>query len=214
MDKNPRILVFASGSKEGGGSGFRELVYNSHTRILPAEIAAVISNYENGGVRKYADDLGITFRYFPKPFTAERYQEIVAEFNPDLVALSGWLKYTAGLDPRKTINIHPGPLPDFGGKGMYGHHVHEEVIKAYKRGEVKCSAVCMHFVTDEYDRGPVFFRFPVLITDDDTPDTLGARVNKVEHCWQSYITNLVVYGKIYWDGKDPNSLVVPDGVPI
>jgi len=95
---------------------------------------------------------------------------------------------------------------------MYGHHVHEAAIQAYKKGEIQHTEVCMHFVTDEYDKGPVFFRYRIYIRPDDTADTLGARVNKIEHAWQSYITNLVVNGEIYWDGKNPDSLVVPDWI--
>jgi folate-dependent phosphoribosylglycinamide formyltransferase PurN len=67
----------------------------------------------------------------------------------------------------------------------------------------------MHFVTDKYDRGPVFFRYPVLIRPDEMPESLGARVNKIEHTWQSFITNLVLNGEISWDGVDPKSLTVP-----
>ena len=114
------------------------------------------------------------------------------------------------MNPQKTINIHPGPLPHFGGPGMYGHHVHETVIQAYKEGKIQNSEVCMHFVTEEYDKGPVFFWYPVLIRPDDDADSLGARVNKIEHAWQSFVTNLVVTGQIRWDGKNTKSLVVPD----
>jgi phosphoribosylglycinamide formyltransferase-1 len=92
---------------------------------------------------------------------------------------------------------------------MYGHHVHEAVIQAYRQGEIKYSEVCMHFVTEEYDQGPVFFRYPILIRPDDDADSLGSRVNKIEHGWQSFITNLVVHRQIYWDGKNHNSLRVP-----
>lgn len=208
-----KIIVFASGSKDGGGSGFQELVENSKTGVLNGEIAAVISNYENGGVRHRADKLGVPFVYFPGPFTIEEYQKIVDQFNPDLISLSGWLKLTRGLNPAKTINIHPGSLPRFGGNGMYGHYVHEAVIEAYKNGEVTESAVIMHFVTEKFDDGPVFFRYPVLVRKDDTAETLAGRVNKIEHCWQSWITNLVLSGQIRWDGKDPKNLIVPDWYP-
>ncbi len=201
--KKPRILVFNSGS----GSGFQELVENSKTGVLNAEIVGLITNDEKYTCIQRAEKLGI-----PVTIMDNRYQEIMRYFQPDFVALSGWLKKVPmGIfNPKTTINIHPGPLPDFGGPGMYGHHVHEAVIKAYKDGHVKNSEVCMHFVTDEYDKGPVFFRYPVLIRPDDTADTLGARVNKIEHGWQSFVTNLVVNGKIYWDGKNPESLLVPE----
>ena len=198
----PKLLVFASGTAEGGGSGFQELAENARAGVLRAEIVGVVSNHEYGGVRQKADALDIPFIYFPSPWTAEGYQKIVRESGAEWIALSGWIKMVAGLDPRRTFNIHPGPLPEFGGPGLYGHKVHEAVLEAYRAGKIKNSAVSMHFVTDKYDKGPVFFEYPVPIEPDDTPDTLAARVNQAEHEWQSRITDLVVNGEISWDGKD------------
>jgi phosphoribosylglycinamide formyltransferase-1 len=134
----------------------------------------------------------------------------VHTFPHDFIALSGWLKLVVGLNPGITFNIHPGPLPEFGGPGMYGHHVHEAVLKAFRAGKITHSAVSMHFVTPEYDKGPVFFRMPVKIEDSDTAESLGHRVNEVEHAWQSHITGLVVSRAIYWDGENPSSLHVPE----
>lgn len=176
-----RLLVFASGSPTGGGSGSRELVENSRAGVVQAAIVGVISNHAEGGVARLAQELDIPFQHMPKPYLAEAYRELVKRFDADYVSLSGWLKPVHGLDPARTINIHPGPLPAFGGKGMYGHHVHEAVHAAYRRGEIAHSAVTMHFVTERYDEGPTFFEYPVLIRPDDTPDSIAARVNKIEH---------------------------------
>ncbi len=68
----------------------------------------------------------------------------------------------------------------------------------------------MHFVTDKYDDGPVFFSYPVPIKPTDTRETLASRVNATEHAWQPFITNLVVHGQISWDGKDPKSQKIPN----
>ena len=206
-----RLLIFASGTVEGGGFGFKKLVENARVGTLQAEIVGVVSNHEHGGVRQKVDTLDIPFVFFQGPWTAEEYQRIVRENRADYVALSGWLKIVPGLDPRRTINIHPGPLPQFGGAGLYGHRVHEAVFAAYRGGKIKHSAVSMHFVTKEYDRGPVFFEYPVEIRADHTAETLAARVNAIEHEWQSRITDMVVRGDISWDGKDPASLKVPEG---
>lgn len=208
----PKILVFASGSAQGGGSGFENLVHaTSGGGTLEAEIIGVVSNHEHGGVRKRADKLGVPLVHFPSPWTAGRYRKIARESGAEFFALSGWLKRVAGLDPRVTFNIHPGPLPEFGGDGMYGHRVHEAVIAAFKRREITHSAVCMHFVTPEYDRGPCFFRFDVRIHTNDTSDSIGERVNKWEHHWQPEITNLVVHREIRWDGANERSLRWPLG---
>ena len=209
MEKKPRLLVFASGSKDGGGSGFKNLVEATHSGVLQAEIIGVVSNHAHGGVREKADALRIPFTHFNGGSAAE-YQNLIAKLKPDFIALSGWLKLVAGLDPKTTFNIHPGPLPQFGGPGLYGHFVHEAVLEAFKRGEVTRSAASMHFVTDEYDEGPVFFQQPVEILPDDTADTLAKRVNEAEHHWQPIVTNAVVQGQIIWDGQNKNSLTTID----
>lgn len=206
MQSKPRILVLASGDKTGGGSGFQELVEFSRTEppVLKAQIVAVVSNHEQGGVSRRAQALAVAFEHWPGPsFTADGYQFLAAKYRADFIMCSGWLKLVQGLNPRRTVNIHPGPLPEFGGQGMYGHHVHEAVIKAYRQGRVKQSAVSMHFVTDSgsdktaYDKGPVFFRLPVLIRPEDTAETLAARVNEKERAWQAHVLNLVVHRLIH-----------------
>jgi phosphoribosylglycinamide formyltransferase-1 len=202
-----KVLVFASGDKEGGGSGFQKLVEATKSGVLQANVVGVVSNHATGGVFKRAQKLDVPFFYFTGPFMAMEYQRYVYRTGADFIALSGWLKLVKGLPPDRTINIHPGPLPDFGGPGMYGHHVHEAVLAAFKRGEITHSEVCMHFVTAEYDRGPVFFRCKVKLLPDDTAESIATRVNKVEHEFQSYFTNQVVTGQIYWDGKNRESLV-------
>ncbi len=208
-----RILVFASGDEKGGGSGFQELVEFSRTNppVLDAQIIGVISNHPQGGVRKRADALHIPFGYWAGPFDAKGYRTFVETYQADFVMCSGWLKFVRGLDPAKTINIHPGPLPRFGGTGMYGHYVHEAIMAAYHRGEITQSAVTLHFVDDvAYDNGPIIFQMPVLIRPDDNAETLAKRVNEKERAWQSYILNLVVHRHIYLkDGK----VVYKSGVP-
>ncbi len=195
-----RVLVFASGDPKGGGSGFQELVEFSRTNppVLDAQIIGVISNHENGGVRRKADALHIPFGYWPGPFDAKEYRSFVEKYRADFVMCSGWLKFVRGLDPARTVNIHPGPLPRFGGAGMYGHYVHEAVMAAYRQGEITQSAVSMHFVDEKaYDHGPIIFQMPVLIRPEDDAESLAKRVNEKERAWQSYILNLVVHQQIY-----------------
>jgi phosphoribosylglycinamide formyltransferase 1 len=209
MEKKEIILVFASGDAEGGGSGFQEMVEYSRTDppVLDAKIVGVVSNHARGGVWARAGVLEIPFEYWPGPYMADGYWRFFGKYRADYVMCSGWLKAVKGLDPATTINIHPGPLDyenpakHFGGKGRWGHHVHEAVIKAFSKmdldeNSVYQSAVTMHFVTEEYDRGPIFFQRPVFIRPDDTAETLAKRVNEVERTWQSIILNLVVHKHI------------------
>ena len=212
----PKILTLASGTKTGGGSGFQEMVEYSRTTppMLDAEIVAVVSNHEEGGVYKRAKALEVPFEYWPGQFTAEGYQTLVKKYQADFVMCSGWLKYVRGLDPSKVINIHPGPTKGFGGPGFFGHHVHEAVMAAYRRGEISQSAVTIHYATEEgdnkegYDKGPVIFQLPVLIRLEDMTETLAARVNEVERAWQSYVLNLVVHGLIHLEKDDAGWRVV------
>ena len=211
-----KVLVFASGDEKGGGSGFQELVEFSRTHppVLDAQIVGVISNHENGGVRRRADALRIPFEFWPGPYDGKRYRAFVEKYRTDFVMCSGWLKFVRGLDPAKTINIHPGPLPRFGGAGMYGHHVHEGVMAAYRRDEITQSAVTMHFVDEAaYDHGPIIFQMPVLIRPEDDAESLAKRVNEKERAWQSHILNLVVHrhiylkeGQVVYEGDAPRRL--------
>jgi phosphoribosylglycinamide formyltransferase-1 len=205
MQRNkPNILVFASGTKTGGGSGFETMVRAARAEPpgLDAWICAVVTNHCGGGVWQKAQALGVHAEYWVGPYTATGYQNFVTYFNADYVMLSGWLKLVAGLDPARTINIHPGPLPRFGGPNLYGHLVHEAVLAAYHRGEVSHSAVTMHFVDEKYDRGPTFFAFPVPIEPGDTPETLAAKVNRAEHEWQPRVLNYVVQGQVRLAGRE------------
>ena len=215
----PHVLVFASGTKTGGGSGFETMVRASRARppLLDAWICGVITNHVDGGVWHKAQALGVRCEYWVGPYTANGYQNFVKYFNPDYVMLSGWLKLVSGLDPTRTINIHPGPLPRFGGPNLYGHFVHEAVLAAYQRGELTHTAVTLHFVDEVYDRGPVFFAHPVPIEPGDTPETLAARVNLAEHEWQPRVLNYVVHqqvrlvdGRVVYETEELKRLLRPE----
>ncbi|MBI2612474.1 hypothetical protein HYW59_01520 [Candidatus Kaiserbacteria bacterium] len=219
----PKLVIFASGTKDGGGSGFENLVKATKTRVLDAEIVAVVSNHEHGGVRERADRIGIPFIYFDPSQHSNilknvgmLYQEIVQKAGAEWAALSGWLKKVKGLDPKRTFNIHPALLSQlnhrFGGKGMYGKHIHEAVKAALDAGEISESGFTMHFVTDEMDRGPAFFEHRVSLKKGMSAEEIAKAVNVEEHKRQPKITNLVVHGHIHWDGKDPKTLVVPPDI--
>jgi len=120
------------------------------------------------------------------------------------------------LETARTINIHPGPLPQFSGPKFYGHFVHEAVMAAYHRGEITHSAVTMHFADEVYDRGPIFFVWPVQIYDGDTVETLAKRVNRDEHYWQSRVLNYVVHeqvrlvnGRVEYESEELKRLLMP-----
>ena len=212
----PKLLVFATGTKTGGGSGFENLVEATKSGVLDAEIVVVVSNQERGAVRQRAGQLNVPFIYFSGPYDAENYQKIVRDSGATWVALSGWLKIVHGLDPAKTFNIHPALLSQlgarFGGKGMYGKRLHEAVKAAFDAEEIPESGFTMHFVTDEVDRGPVFFEHRAPLKKGMSVEDIERVVRAAEHEWQPRITNMVVREKIHWDGKNPATLVVPANI--
>ena len=228
----PKLIVFSSGIKDGGGSGFENLVEAARLRqgsgeanerpVLDADIVAVVSNQENGNVRERADKLGIPFIHFnPSQHSnilqnvRTSYREIIESTGAEWVALSGWLRQVQGLDPAKTFNIHPALLSQlggrFGGHGMYGKRLHEAVKAALDAGEITDSGFTMHFVTDEMDRGPVFFEHHVPLKKGMSAGDIERAIKAAEHEWQPKISNMVVHGQIHWDGRDLKTLVVPTG---
>jgi phosphoribosylglycinamide formyltransferase-1 len=176
----PRLGVLASGR----GSNFVALL-DAHARgDLPARTAVVISNNSRAGALEHARKAGI-----PAAHISSRTHEDVGkaildclvEHDVSVVVLAGYMKL---LDPRvlgrfegRVVNIHPAPLPRFGGKGMYGMHVHEAVLAA----GVETSGPTVHLATGAYDEGPTLGHTPVSVRPDDTPDTLAARVLEAEH---------------------------------
>lgn len=179
-----RIAVFASGR----GSTFRAIqqVLES-TPDAPATIVLCVSNNPHPGVFEHAEEAGIeTVRLSPKMFaTEEEYADVLAQVLQDrgvrMLVLAGYMRrlpasIVASFRGR-ILNIHPALLPKFGGKGMYGMHVHEAVIAAGERD----SGPTVHLVDEEYDTGPIVAQEHVPVLPDDTPETLAARVLAVEH---------------------------------
>lgn len=212
-----KVLVFATGTATGGASGAENLIQRSKIDDLGVEIVAIVSNHPHGGAYRVAQKNSVPFHHFSSgTWSAAEYQQIFRRFPHDIVALSGWLKPVRGNDRTRTINIHPARLPRFGGHGMFGDNIHRAVLDAFKKGQVRYSAVSMHFVPDydeaEYDRGPVFFEYWVPIEDGDTPESLKRRVNIAEHHFQPYITSLVANGHIRWDIGN-NKVIVPPCYP-
>ena len=147
---------------------------------LNAEVVVVISSRSTvAGVEK-ARQAGLNAKIirtkdYPDidEFSKVIEQELTAT-EVDLVIQGGWLclwKIPARFE-NKVMNIHPALLPSFGGKGMWGHHVHEAVLRA----GCKVSGCTVHFCTNEYDNGPIIVQRCCPVKDDDTPDTLAARV--------------------------------------
>ncbi|QEL14299.1 phosphoribosylglycinamide formyltransferase [Limnoglobus roseus] len=172
-----RLVVLISGS----GTTLQNFIDRTRDGRLDATILGVISSKPGvlGVERARAAGLPVAF-VEPKPRDtfSERVFDVVRTFSPDLVCLAGWL-HLVTIPPdfrRKVVNIHPSLLPAFGGKGMYGHHVHEAVLKA---GE-PVSGCTVHYADDTYDTGPIILQRSVPVLSDDTPDALAKRVFEAE----------------------------------
>lgn len=150
---------------------------------LAAQVVLVVASAECPGCGKArAAGLPVTLvdrRQYASPESfSEALSAVVLAARPDLVALAGFLQlwhFPRELDGR-VMNIHPALLPSFGGKGMYGHHVHEAVLRA----GCKVSGCTVHFCNHEYDRGPIIVQRCAPVLEGDTPDTLAARVFEQE----------------------------------
>lgn len=200
----PKLLIFASGTKTGGGSGFEKLVLNEKVGILNAEIIGVVTNHRNGGVAKISDKYGVhkiitseslDLRKSESNNVLNIYSDIFTVYKPDYVMLSGWIfRIPAPFCGTNILNIHPGPIVDGIDKGKYGKFIHEAIIKAFKEHKIFYTGVTIHIVDKIYDNGKIIFFNRIEILDNDTPETLAARVNEIEHKWQSYVLNCYMHG--------------------
>jgi phosphoribosylglycinamide formyltransferase 1 len=183
MSSRVRLAVFISGS----GTNLQSIIDRCADGTIPAEVALVVSSSPEAYGLVRAEKAGIeTAVYrrkdFPDGQAADDHLLGLLENNRiDVIALAGYLKMVApAVISRyrgRVVNIHPGLLPKYGGKGMYGHFVHEAVIKA---GE-KETGVTVHVVDEVYDHGAVLACEKVPVFPEDTPDELAGRVLKVEH---------------------------------
>lgn len=147
---------------------------------LDADIVRVVSSRADAYGVERAQRAGLPVTVVPKstPSFSEAVFAAVREAQPDLVVMGGWLQLLRIPDDfrHRVLNIHPSLLPAFGGKGMYGHHVHEAVL-AYGAKWTGCTA---HFADDTYDTGPIIVQKVVPVRDDDTPESLMDRVYAAE----------------------------------
>jgi phosphoribosylglycinamide formyltransferase-1 len=168
----------------GGGTTLRNLLDKIQSESLPVEIRLVISSSPTARGLDFATSAGIPTLVIEKQkgFTDAAFSDAVfapsRAANVRYVIMAGYLKHVL-IPPdfeKRVLNIHPALLPAFGGKGMYGHHVHEAVIAA---GATE-SGCTVHYVDNEYDHGPIILHRKVPVLPGDTPSTLQARVFSAE----------------------------------
>ena len=184
----------------GSGTTLQNLIDKTNDKTLNANIQIVISSAPDTNGTKRAEQNNIPAAIVQRKgyndsetFSNAIINEI-EEYSVDLIILAGFLhlfkipdKYTG-----KVMNIHPGLIPSFCGKGYYGHHVHEAVIES----GVKISGCTVHFVDNEYDCGPIIIQRVVQVHEDDSPETLAQRVFKEECIAYPEAINLFAEGRL------------------
>ena len=184
----------------GSGTTLQNLIDKINAKTLNANIQIVISSAPDTYGVKRAEQNNIPVSIVQRKgfnnseiFSNTIINEI-EKYSVDLIILAGFLhlfkipdKYTD-----KAMNIHPGLIPSFCGKGYYGHHVHEAVIES----GVKVSGCTVHFVDNEYDCGPIIIQRVVQVHEDDSPETLAQRVFKEECIAYPEAINLFAEGRL------------------
>lgn len=197
--KKLRLGVLLSG-------GGRTMVNFLKASDLPAEIAVVIASRPCAGIDRAKEaNLPVHLVSYKDygPGRLEEYSRVISrhldDAGVDLVVLAGFLSMWI-IPPNyagRVMNIHPALLPCFGGRGMFGHHVHEAVLAA----GCKVSGCTVHFVTNDYDEGPIVVQKAVPVFDADTPDDLAARVFEQECLAYPEAIRLFAEGKLVIEEK-------------
>ncbi len=180
MDKY-NIAIFASGN----GSNALNIIqhFEGHEFI---RVALIVTNRMDAGVLNHSRDNRIDSLHFSNRTFAHNSHDVLEklhDYNIDMIVLAGFLAKVPDLIVKhyanRIINIHPALLPDFGGKGMYGDHVHQAVIDA-KRKE---SGITIHYVDEHYDEGKIIFQARLDLANDESVNTLRKKIQALEHRW-------------------------------
>ncbi len=196
-----RIAVLASGN----GSNFQALLDACLSGEIAAEIPLLVSNKRHAYAITRAREKGVEVivmepeKFASRTLFCAKMAKALNEHNIDLVCLAGYLlKVEPCLTrsfPNRILNIHPALLPKYGGKGMYGRHVHAAVLAANE----KESGCTVHMVNEIYDEGPVIAQAKVTVNPGDTPESLAERIHPEEHKLYVQVVRDVCAGKIDLD---------------
>jgi len=183
-----RLAILASGT----GSNTRVLLnyFSGHPII---EVAVVVTNKATAGVMQVAEELGVPCLFIPADeWSSGQALSKVRSFRVHWIVLAGFLKLIptpwVHAFPERIINIHPALLPKYGGKGMYGHHVHKAVSEA---GETE-TGITIHYVNEVYDAGTVIAQYKVTIEQHADPVVIARAVQQLEHHYYPRVIDAVI----------------------
>ena len=179
MNRIINVAIMASGR----GSNAKAIIDYSKQEDCAFRVKLILSNKKNAGVLDHGADNDIPTFVFNKTEFSENQGILqrLEEEKIDLVVLAGFLwlipKYLIDAYPRKMLNIHPALLPKYGGKGMYGQHIH----KAVHENNEAFSGMTVHFVNEVYDEGGIIFQTQCPLSEMDLPQDIANKVLKLEH---------------------------------
>ena len=211
MNSAARLVVLAS----GGGRTLENLQARILAGQLDAQICLVIVSRGDIGAADRARRLHLPLlvvgpRNYPD---REKRNDLligaILEARPDWVLMAGWLQLLP-IPPQlegMVLNIHPALLPAYGGKGFWGHHVHEAVLK----DGVPVSGCSVHFASSEYDQGPVILQTAVTLDGDESADSIAAKVFAAEVEAYPEALELLIDGRLTWH---QNQIYWGDSVPL
>jgi formyltetrahydrofolate-dependent phosphoribosylglycinamide formyltransferase len=196
-----RLAVLLS----GGGTTLQNLIDRIAVGGLSARIVLVLSNHTDAYGLVRAQGAGIPATVVDRKDCksseefSQRIFEQIRQTKADLVCLAGFLQLLAIPDDflGRVLNIHPALIPAFCGKGFYGHHVHEAALSY----GVKVSGCTVHFADNVYDHGPIVLQRTVPVLEDDTPETLAARVFEQECEAYPQAIRLFAEGRLRVEGR-------------
>jgi len=175
-----RVVIFASGSGSNA-----EALMDWSKKTGDFQVLAVFCNRSEAGVVERCAGRGLPCILFDKSDMAEQGTLLknVLSFSPELIVLAGFLwkfpEHLLKAVEGKVINLHPALLPKYGGKGMYGMHVHAAVCASPDSH----SGISIHWVSEEYDAGTVLFQFSIPIPEGRKPNQLAEEIHFLEHFW-------------------------------
>lgn len=173
-----RIIIFASGS----GTNTQNIIkhFQCHSFV---DVVLVLTNKKDAKVIERCKNLNVKSLCFGKEafYDSNEVFNAMKEVKPDLIVLAGFLlkfpKFMLKEFPNKVINLHPALLPKFGGKGMYGMHVHQAVID----NKEKETGITIHYVNENYDEGAIIFQKSFKVSEKDTPETVASKIHELEY---------------------------------
>jgi phosphoribosylglycinamide formyltransferase 1 len=193
MKKKIHLAIFASGS----GTNAQNLIeyFRDHPAIY---ISLIISNRSDAYVLKRAENENVPYVILSGNDWKENgnASQVLRDFGIDFILLAGYLRllpsWLIQQYPKKIVNIHPALLPNYGGKGMFGEHVHKAVIAS---GD-KHSGITIHYVNEDYDRGDIIFQTRCPVLPSDTPESLAERIHQLEYDHYPKVVEKVVMSNV------------------